>query len=87
MIQYDQKEEAVMVVTPSKLRQNIYRILDRVIESGVPIDIKCKGKILRISPLERTSKLNNLKERPCIVGDPYEIVEYDWSEAWSNDIS
>jgi hypothetical protein len=76
-----------MVITPSQLRQNIYRLLDRVCESGLPIDIKCKGKMLRIALLEKTNKLDDLKERPCIVGDPQEIVEIDWSRAWSNDLS
>jgi len=39
-------------MTASKLRQNIYRALDEVIETGVPLEIERKGKRLRIVPVE-----------------------------------
>ena len=33
-----------MPVTASKLRENIYRILDQVLETGVPVEIERRGK-------------------------------------------
>ncbi len=32
-----------MEVNPSELRQNIYNLLDQVIETGIPLEIKRKG--------------------------------------------
>ena len=46
-----------MAITASKLRENIYRILDQAIETSVPVEISPKGAILRIVPEKRGSKL------------------------------
>ncbi len=72
-----------MRVSASKLRENIYSILDEVLESGVPVEIKRKGKLLRIVPEKTKSKLSRLKKRNCIVGDPEDLVHMDWLEHWS----
>lgn len=69
-------------LTASKLRQDIYRILDRVLETGVPVEIERKGKILKVLPAEPRSKLENLQRRPYLVGDPEELVHLDWSHEW-----
>jgi hypothetical protein len=71
-----------MALTASKLRENVYRILDQVIETGVPVEVERGGKILRISAVEPRDKLRNLKVRDCIVGDPEELVHMDWSGDW-----
>jgi antitoxin (DNA-binding transcriptional repressor) of toxin-antitoxin stability system len=61
-----------MPVKPSQLRENIYRILDQVLDTGVPVEIERHGKLLRIIPVERPSKLDNLKPRPYLLSDPEE---------------
>jgi hypothetical protein len=71
-----------MTVRASALRENIYRILDEILETGVPIDIERKGKLLRIVAVEPKSKFANLKPRDLIVGDPEDLVHLDWSEEW-----
>lgn len=71
-----------MRLTATRLRQDIYRILDRVIESGVPVEIERRGKVLRIVPPEESSKLDGLKHRDILRTDPDEIVHLDWSETW-----
>ena len=71
-----------MRLTASRLRQDIYRILDRVIESGVPVEIERRGKVLKIVPPEESSKLDGLKQRDILRTDPEEIVHLDWSETW-----
>ncbi len=74
-----------MKLTASSLRQDIYRILDRVLETGVPVEIERRGKVLRIiAPTER-SKLDGLTEREFLRGDPEELVHIDWSETWQPD--
>jgi antitoxin (DNA-binding transcriptional repressor) of toxin-antitoxin stability system len=71
-----------MAIQASALRENLYRILDEVLETGVPIEIKHRGKILRIAPAETRSKLDNLRPRPYLLADPEELVHLDWSEEW-----
>lgn len=71
-----------MALKASALRENIYRILDQVLETGVAVEIERKGKILKIVPVEPVSKLANLKARPYLLSDPDEIVHLDWSGEW-----
>ena len=72
-----------MTITASKLRENIYRLLDQVLETGVPIEIERKGRRLRIVPLDGPSKFDNLVERPeALLCDPDELVSIDWSAEW-----
>ena len=66
----------------SELRQNIYQLLDQVLETGVPLEIERRGKKLRITPEPLRDKLENLKRRDCLVGDPEDIVHMDWSKEW-----
>jgi PHD/YefM family antitoxin component YafN of YafNO toxin-antitoxin module len=71
-----------MRLTASSLRANVYRILDRVLETGVPVLIERKGKMLKIVAVEAASKLDNLKPRPYLAADPEELVSLDWSGEW-----
>ena len=72
-----------MKVTASKLRENIYTILDHALETGVPVEVIRKGKILRIVPEVKPDKLSRLKKRKCIIGDPDDIVHMDWLSEWT----
>ena len=71
-----------MSITASKLRENVYHILDEVIETGVPVEVEHKGRKLRIMPADQRDKLGSLKKRRCIKGDPEELVHFDWSGEW-----
>jgi antitoxin (DNA-binding transcriptional repressor) of toxin-antitoxin stability system len=75
-----------MVVKPSQLRANLYRLLDRVLKTGEPIEIDRAGKRLLLVPKERKSKLKNLVKRDVIVGDPEDLVHLDWSKEWRGDL-
>ena len=72
-----------MRVTASKLRENVYRILDEAIATGVPVEVVRKGKVLKIVPDKSVSKLDKLKKRKGLVGDPEDIVSMDWSNEWT----
>ena len=71
-----------MTLTASKLRENIYRILDRVLETGVPVEVRRKGRTLRIVPTDPPSRIGRLKRRSYLLEDPEEIVHLDWSGEW-----
>ena len=73
-----------MIVAATKLRQNLYRILDEILDSGIPVKINRKGEILMIIPEKKKSKLERLTEHKTIVGDPDSIIktnfDYEWKE-------
>ena len=73
-----------MIMTASKLRQNIYNVLDRALETGVPVEIQRRGKILKIVPSVGKNKLANLKKHDVLKGDPQDIVHVDWSDQWKS---
>ena len=72
-----------MKVTASKLRENIYSILDQALETGVPVEVIRKGKVLKIVPEMKPDRLSRLKKRKYLIGDPEDIVHMDWLQEWS----
>ena len=73
-----------MIITASKLREDIYNVLDRALETGAPIEIQRKGKILRIVPPAVNKKLSKLKKHQALIGNPQDIVHMDWSDQWKS---
>ena len=74
-----------MALTASKLRENVYKILDRVLETGEPVEIVRGGRRLKIIPVDapRKQKLGRLAKRPeALLADPEELVHLDWSKEW-----
>lgn len=81
-------ERAALATTASKLRANIYRMLDEVLETGQPLEIERNGKVLVIAPKEEQSIWERLPRREgFIVGDPDELIHIDWSSEWNPDPS
>jgi hypothetical protein len=72
-----------MRITASKLRENIYRILDDAVATGTSIEVVRKGSILRIVPEPRVSKLARLRKRKGFQGDPDDIISMDWLKEWT----
>jgi len=71
-----------MPMTASTLRKNIYRLLDQVLETGQPLEIERKGRLLRVVPVGQPSKIARLVKHDCLRGDPEDIVHVDWSGEW-----
>jgi len=70
------------VFSATKLRENLYAVLDEVLATGVPAVVKRKGRRIRIIAEEPPSKLDRLERHDAVVGDPEDIVHLDWSSAW-----
>lgn len=67
----------------SRLRANLYRLLDRVLKTGVPVEVERGGRRLQIVPVENGSRLDNLKPQPQYLNaDPESLVHLDWSAEW-----
>jgi len=71
-----------MKLTASKLRENIYRILDQVLETGQPVEIERRGQKLRIVPVKPSGRLERLPPRPYLLAQPEELIHMDWSKEW-----
>jgi hypothetical protein len=69
-----------MTLTASKLRENIYRVLDEAVETGVPVEVIRKGVVLRIVPEIKVSKLSRLKKRHDFIGNPDDASKSAWTE-------
>jgi hypothetical protein len=75
-----------MKTTATDLRSNLYSLLDRVADTGEPIEIERKGVRLRIAREGAGSKLGGLGKRNTIVGEPEELLNLDWSSDWNPDV-
>jgi hypothetical protein len=77
-----------MALSASKLRANVYRLLDEVLATGRPLEIERNGKTLVITAKEEQSIWDRLPRREgFIVGDPDELIHIDWSSEWNPDPS
>ncbi len=70
------------MITPSELRQNLYNLLDQVILTGKPIQIKRGNKVLKITVEPPKTKLDNLKKRDVLKCAPDEIIYNNWEKEW-----
>lgn len=61
-----------MALAQSELRVDSQQILDLALETRAGIEIE----------RQLTSKLQNLPQRICIVGNPEDLVHLDWPNEW-----
>lgn len=74
-------------VTPTELRSNIYKILDEILENGMPVEIIRHGRRLRIEPTEKSDKLARLVKRPeTVIGHPDDLVSVSWEKEINLDL-
>ncbi len=66
------------------LRSQLFKIVDGIIDTGIPIEIERKGKRLKIILEGKKSKFSNLKKRDCINGNPDELIDLKVSE-WTEE--
>jgi hypothetical protein len=77
-----------MALPATRFRASLYKVLDRVIATGVPVEVELRGRRVRIVPAESHSRLRNVVERSdYIVGDPEDLVQptFDaaaWEKKW-----
>ncbi|MBD2604189.1 type II toxin-antitoxin system Phd/YefM family antitoxin [Scytonema hofmannii FACHB-248] len=74
-------------VTLTELSNNIERLLDEVLETGIPLELNKNGKLFKIVPVE-TDKLKNLTFKPnAIQGNPDDLVNITWEQEIKIDLS
>lgn len=62
-------------LTLTALRQRLFEVADRVLETGVPVAIRRRGKTLLLTPPTTTPKLARLKHRKLVKGRPEALVD------------
>jgi antitoxin (DNA-binding transcriptional repressor) of toxin-antitoxin stability system len=73
-----------MTISITKLRSDLYQVVDQVIRTGKPVDIIRHGHIVQLVAKKPKSKLANLKKHSgTIVGNPDDLVHVDWSHEWN----
>jgi antitoxin (DNA-binding transcriptional repressor) of toxin-antitoxin stability system len=78
---------ATVKVTATKLRAELYRILDEILETGEPVEVTRATGTVVIKPAlsERRARRSKRTPRPnpdLVVGDPDELVHFDWLAHW-----
>lgn len=74
-------------ITVTELRGNIYNLLDEVLNTGIPIEINKGGKKLKIMPVGKVNKLQNLVSRPNVIkGDTDDLVDISWEKEVNLDL-
>lgn len=83
-----------MKISPTALRNNLYQLLDHVLDSGEPIVIQRKGREIIISEKKRKDIYQIMDENKSKIQEPYEILgmeklegldvnwEADWMKKW-----
>ncbi len=74
------------MISATELRKNIYNLLDQILKTGTPLEIKRKGKVLKIIPEKKVKKLQNLKKRKGFNGKPDDIIYMNWENEWKPSI-
>jgi prevent-host-death family protein len=70
-----------MHISATELRQNLYRIIDLVLETGETVEITRKGGTVRIVPERRSSIWDRLEVHDVVVGD----IESPWEAIWDGE--
>lgn len=72
-------------MTATELRKDIYRVLDEVLETGVPQEVSRGARTLVIVPAGgQRLRLADLPRREALNCTPDELVETSWE--WSPDL-
>ncbi|TVR61461.1 MAG: type II toxin-antitoxin system Phd/YefM family antitoxin [Spirochaetaceae bacterium] len=70
-----------MKVSATELRQNLYRIIDRVLETGESVEIERKGGTVRIEADRRNSIWDRLEAHDVVTGS----IEAPWDDIWDGE--
>lgn len=70
-----------MKASATELRQNLYRMLDTVLETGGSIEIPRKNGTVRIIAEKRATIWDRLEVHEVILGD----VEQSWNDIWDGE--
>jgi antitoxin (DNA-binding transcriptional repressor) of toxin-antitoxin stability system len=72
-------------LTATELRSRLYKVLDEVAESGVPYEVRHRGRVLLVVPADPpVRKLDTLPQRKVLRCSVDELVGTSWAESWAS---
>lgn len=71
-----------MRLSATHLKHNLFQVLDTILNTRQPIEVERNGHILKITPDQPTSKLDNLEPHDTIVGNLESIIHVEWLKEW-----
>lgn len=75
-----------MKLTPTRLRADLYQVLDRVIATGESVEVDRGGRtvVIQLAAAARPKKPRRTKRSnpDLVVGNPEDLVHFDWSKHW-----
>ncbi|OGT47676.1 MAG: hypothetical protein A3F17_01905 [Gammaproteobacteria bacterium RIFCSPHIGHO2_12_FULL_41_15] len=75
------------MISLTELRQDLYRKIDTLIETGGSIEVARRGHIIKISVADRPSKLAKLPKRADFkIKHPMDIIHHNWLKDWDHDL-
>jgi PHD/YefM family antitoxin component YafN of YafNO toxin-antitoxin module len=73
-----------MTLTLTELRADLYKVVDQIIETGVPIEVLRHGHKIKIILDDAPSKLERLIYRENVInGNLEDLIHLDWLSEWS----
>ena len=70
-------------ISDINIQKDILKLLDKVVKTGIPLEIERKGKRLLISPAKKHRNLDCLeKHQDFVVGNPDDLIHIDWTSEW-----
>lgn len=71
-------------LTLTELRSDLYKVVDQIIDTGIPVEVMRNGHKIKIVLADGPSKLERLVRRENVInGEPDSIVHSDWFSEWS----
>jgi len=75
-----------MIVNPTEFRNNLFSILDSVINEQKQIDINRNGTIIHLVPERKKSRLENLTPANFQKCSDEELENIKWENEWKSSI-
>lgn len=73
---------AAQQITPTRLRKDLFKVLDQIAETGVPMEIRRGNVVLKILREDAVARLQRVKPmHGLIVGDPNTLL--DSGQTWA----
>ncbi len=75
-----------MKLAATRLRAELYRVIDHVLETGETVEVERPRGTVVLKPAEpkpRAKSRRRAGKNPrLVVGDPDDLVQFDWSKHW-----
>ncbi len=72
-----------MEIRATNFRQNLFRYLDKIRDTGKPLIISLKGRKFKITAIQEKRNVDALPKRKGMQGSPESFIDQNWEDAWT----